>query len=102
MSPSGVNAQILRLGDPLPEGLQLLQPAARRIAGDDRRVDRADRDAGHPVRLDAGFVQRLVDAGLIGAERAAALQHQRDAVASLGPPGALGRGCPPRGVSAWS
>ena len=40
----------------------------------------------HPIRLDAGFVQRLIDADLIGAERPAALQHQRDPVAAIGPP----------------
>ena len=31
-------------------------------------------------------MHRLIDAGLIGAERAAALQHERDAVAALRPP----------------
>ena len=31
-----------------------------------------------PDELDAGFVQALVDAALVGPERAAALQHQRD------------------------
>jgi len=41
-------------------------------------IDGADRHAGNPVRVNAGVVQRLVDAGLIGAERAAALQHQGD------------------------
>ena len=48
------------------------------VAGDQAGVDGADRGADHPVRLDAGLVQRLVDAGLIGPERAAALQHQHD------------------------
>ena len=33
---------------------------------------------GNPVRVNAGLAQRLVDAGLIGAKRAAALQHQGD------------------------
>ena len=52
-------------------------PAGRRaVAGDQAGVDRADRGADHPVRLDAGLVQRLIDAGLVGAERPAALQHQ--------------------------
>ena len=59
---------------------------SRRIAGNDRRIDRADRHPAHPIRLDACFVQRLIDTGLIGAERAAALQHQRDPVAAIGPP----------------
>src|SRR5215470_1247936 len=58
----------------------------RRIAGNDRGVDRTDRDARHPVGLQPRLVHRLVDAGLIGAERATALQHQRDAIAALGTP----------------
>ena len=51
-----------------------------RVAGDDRSVDGADRDAGDPVGMKSGFGQRLVDACLIGAERAAALQKQGNAV----------------------
>jgi hypothetical protein len=35
---------------------------------------------------DIGLVQRLIDPRLIGAERAAALEHECDAVAALGPP----------------
>ena len=62
----------------LPELAQARQPVLRRIAGDQAGVDGADRGADDPVRLDAGLVQRLVDAGLIGAKRAAALQHQHD------------------------
>ena len=58
--------------------LQPRQPVLRRIAGDQAGVDGADRGADDPVRLDAGLMQRLVDAGLVGAERAAALQHQHD------------------------
>src|SRR5437764_667302 len=34
--------------------------------------------ADDPVRFDASLVQRLVDASLIGPQRAAALQHQHD------------------------
>ena len=45
-------------------------------AGDQAGVDGADRGADHPVGLDAGLVQRLVDADLVGAERAAALEDQ--------------------------
>src|SRR3712207_9393074 len=41
-------------------------------------VERADRGADHPVGLDAGLVQCLVEAGLIGAQRATALEHQHD------------------------
>jgi hypothetical protein len=50
----------------------------RRVAGDQAGIDGADRGADDPVRLDAGLVQRLIDAGLIGPERAAALQHEHD------------------------
>ncbi len=60
----------------VPEFAQLIEPAFGRITGDDGAVDGADGGADHPVRLDAGFVQRLVDAQLIGAQGAAALQHQ--------------------------
>ena len=47
-------------------------------ACDDGGVDRAYRRPDQPVRLDAGFVQSLVHAGLVGAERAAALEDQDD------------------------
>ena len=69
-----------RSGDLLPEGAQLVEPRLGRVAGDQRRVDRADGNPGHPLRLQVGFDQRLIDAGLERAERAAALQHQGDAV----------------------
>ena len=72
------------LGDPVPEFAQRRQPPLGRVAGDQRSVDGADRDAGNPVRLQPGFMQRLVDAALIGAQRAAALQNQRDAAAPSG------------------
>ena len=49
-----------------------------RIAGDQGGIDRPDRGADHPVGLDAGFLQGLVDPGLVGAERSAALEHQDD------------------------
>ena len=49
---------------------------SRLVAGDDRGIDGADRDAGDPVRLEIEVTQRLIGAGLIGAERAAALQNQ--------------------------
>jgi hypothetical protein len=62
----------------LPELAQARQTVLRRVARDQAGIDRADRGADNPVRLDAGFMQRLVDAGLIGAKRAAALQHQHD------------------------
>ncbi len=46
------------------------------IAGDQCAVDGADRRADDPVGLDAGLMQGLDDADLVGAERAAALQHE--------------------------
>jgi hypothetical protein len=48
------------------------------IAGDDGRVDGADGDSGHPVRMQLGLRQRFVNTRLVGAERAAALKQQRD------------------------
>ena len=80
MQPDGA------VGDAVPEFAQALQPLLRPVAGDDGGIDGADGDAGHPVRLQPGFMQGLIDAGLIGAQRAAALQHQGDAAAALGPP----------------
>ena len=61
-----------------PEPLQPLGAQRRRIAADDRAIDRANRNAGHPVDFEVGSLQRVIGAGLIGAESAASLQHQRD------------------------
>jgi hypothetical protein len=44
-----------------------------------RGIDRANRNAGNPVRREAVLGHALVDARLVRAERAAALQNQ-DAV----------------------
>jgi hypothetical protein len=65
----------------VPEGPQTLQAARRRVAGDQRGIQGADRGAGQPVGHDARLFERLVDAGLKGAERAAAAQHQRELAA---------------------
>jgi hypothetical protein len=46
------------------------------ISGNQACIDRADRRADDPVRVNSVFVQRVVDTGLVGAERAAALQNQ--------------------------
>src|SRR5712664_2421221 len=62
--------------DRLPEFLEAPQPFFAWVAGDDRSVDGTDRDAGNPFRLKIVVTQRLVGAGLIGAERAAALQNK--------------------------
>jgi hypothetical protein len=61
---------------PRPEVLQPLQTVLGRIAGDQGRIDRPDRGSDHPVRFDPLFVQGFVDAGLVGAQRPAALQDQ--------------------------
>jgi hypothetical protein len=50
----------------------------RQVAGDDRGIDGADRGAGDPVGPDPGFFEGRIDPRLIGAEGAAARQHQRD------------------------
>ena len=64
------------IGDQFPELAQPLGAPLGRIAGDQRAVDGADRYAGNPVGLIAALGQRRVDAGLIGAERASALQNE--------------------------
>ncbi len=64
--------------DGLPELAQPFDPLGFRRPGDDGGVERADRNTGQPVRPDAGFMQALIDAGLIGSQRSAALQHQGD------------------------
>ena len=62
--------------DPAPELLKASQPLGPRIAGDQAGVDGADGGADHPIRLKPHLPHRFIDAGLIGAERAAALEHQ--------------------------
>jgi len=77
---SGIGADrdaAAQLAPELPEPERAL---VRQIAGDDRGVDGADRAAGDPIRPDPGVFERRVGARLIGAERAAARQNQRDAV----------------------
>src|SRR5262249_46753674 len=54
------------------------EPVLGLVAGNQARIDGADRGADDPVRFDLRFVQGLIDAGLVGAERATALKHQRD------------------------
>src|SRR5262245_54911634 len=58
-----------------PELLQPVEAMLALVAGDQAGVDGADRGADDPVRLDHAFVERLIDARLIGAERTAALEH---------------------------
>jgi hypothetical protein len=44
-----------------------------RIARNNRSVDRSNRNARNPIRMDVGFGQGLVNASLVGSEGAAAL-----------------------------
>src|SRR4030095_8733592 len=73
-------------GDLLPKAAQLLHTGFGRVAGDQGGVDCADRDTRNPVGLQICFGKRVVDASLIGAERASALQEQGDAVERRAPP----------------
>src|SRR5262249_20648744 len=66
------------------------KPLGNLVAGNDRAVDGADRGADHPVGLNAGFVQGLIDPALIGAECAAALKDQNHLARKFG---RLGNGC---------
>ena len=66
--------------DSLPERTQLVDACFRRIAGNQRPIDRADRDAGDPVGVKIGLAQCLIDPGLIGTERTTPLEEERDAL----------------------
>src|SRR5262249_2579718 len=57
----------------VPKFAQRVHPLLRRIAGDDRRVNGADRDSGNPVGMQIGLDQCLINARLISPERAAPL-----------------------------
>ena len=63
---------------PAPEFLQPVETIFALIAGNEARIDRADGGADDPVRLDFRFVERLVNAGLVRAERAPALKDEDD------------------------
>ena len=78
------------LFDAVPERMQALEPAFRRIAGDQRGVNRADRRADHPVGLDSGFVQGGIHADLISTQRAPALEHEHHLPRQCGPAGFRG------------
>ena len=64
----------------LPKRTQLVDARFRRIAGDQRAIDGADRNAGDPVRMKSGLGQCLIDTGLIRPERATPLKEQRYAL----------------------
>ncbi len=70
-----------------PKLAQPIDPALGRVSRDDRSVDGSDRYAGDPVRMDVCLSKGLVDASLVCAESAAALQDQRDAFEWELPPG---------------
>src|SRR5262245_29416058 len=60
----------------LPKFLEFGHALLARIAGDDRGIDGADRDAGDPIRLEIATAERLIGPGLVGTERAAPLKDQ--------------------------
>src|SRR5258707_297610 len=62
--------------DRAPEFPQFFNPHFGRIASDQGGIDRADRDAGDPVRFVVRRGKRLVNAGLIASEGAPALQDE--------------------------
>jgi len=64
--------------DRIPERAQALDPAGRLVAKEQRRVDRADRCAAARIDVYAGGIERLEHARLKRADRAAALQGERD------------------------
>ena len=64
------------MADAIPEFLEACQALGRRIAGDEGRVDGAYGGADDPVGFDPRLAEAVIDAGLIGAKRAPALQHQ--------------------------
>ena len=57
----------------IPEGSQLSHTVLRRIACNDRRIDRSDGYARDPIDFYAIAVQLLIDARLVRAERSSAL-----------------------------
>jgi hypothetical protein len=62
-----------RSRDGLPKLAQRINATLRRIAGYNRRIDGANRDSGNPIGMQIRLGQRLINARLIGAERAATL-----------------------------
>src|SRR5262245_8446946 len=63
---------------PAPELLQPVEAVLRLVARDQAGIDGADRGADDPIRLDARLVQGLIDARLVGAERAPALEDENN------------------------
>ena len=61
-----------------PEGFQTLNSSRRRVAGDDRSIDRANRDAGHPIGQVLGCRKSFINASLVAAKGSSALQDERN------------------------
>src|ERR1700733_638000 len=66
------------LRDTLPKRSQLSDACFRGVAGNQRPIDGADRDARDPIGMNICCVQCLIDSGLIGAERTAPLEDECD------------------------
>src|SRR5579871_3187851 len=69
-----------RRSNALPKFPQPRNSLFRGVARDEGGVDGADGDSGNPVRVQLRFAERFVDARLVSAQRAAALQQQCDAL----------------------
>ena len=78
----GVEQELGR--DLLPKGAQFLEPRLGRVAGDQGRIDRANRNPGDPIGMQVRLGQALIHAGLEGAERAAPLQYRTAAASGRG------------------
>ena len=61
-----------------PELPQPLKPVRDTVARDNGAVQRTDRRANHPIRLDTSLMERLVGTGLIASGSAAALHDKHD------------------------
>jgi hypothetical protein len=72
-------------GDRLPERGQPLDALLGGVAGDDRAVERADRDPGDPVRVQVRLRQGLIDASLVRAQGTTALEQERDDLVGWAP-----------------
>ena len=71
-----VQERLQAVREQLPEGIQPVDALPDRVARDQRGIDGANRGADHPFGFDAGIVQGLVHAHLVGAQGATALKHQ--------------------------
>src|SRR4030095_13259090 len=76
-----------RFREPPPEGVKSRKSIVRRVSSDQRTIDRTDRRADNPIRLDARMGERLEYARLVRAQSGNALQDQdnlpRNAVAFI-------------------